>query len=396
MKRLEMLGDDGKFVRSARRRRIDSGSSTLRVVDLFAGCGGLTLGVEEAARQFGLGIDVRLLAEEDAAVAAVFADNFAVPERRVFEKVEACFDRRVGRSASEVERSAIALVGRLDLLVGGPPCQGHSTLNNHTRGDDPKNELYLRMVRAAELLEPRAIFIENVPAIERDKRGVVPLAVETLERLGYRVKTSIVSVDEIGVPQLRKRHVLIAHAKREPDIAQAVAAARVQRPRDLRWAIGDLSGRGSTWLDEAAELTPDNLRRAQYLLRSGEYDLPNELRPRCQRNDHKYKSMYGRLWWNRPAQTITTGFGSPGQGRYLHPAEPRTLTPHEAARLQFFPDWFDFRRLGRRKAVARAIGNAVPSKLGFVLAHHMLGLDRVSQSRSRLSREAGLAASLFG
>ena len=85
--------------------------------------------------------------------------------------------------------------------------------------------------------------------------------------------------------------------------------------------------------------------------------------------------MYGRLSWTRPAQTITTGFGSPGQGRYLHPSELRTLTPHEAARIQFFPDWYDFSPLKHRNALSRAIGNAVPPKLAFVLASHALALD---------------------
>jgi DNA (cytosine-5)-methyltransferase 1 len=104
--------------------------------------------------------------------------------------------------------------------------------------------------------------------------------------------------------------------------------------------------------------------------------LPNKLRPPCHRNkpDHRYKSMYGRLRWDQPAQTITTGFGSPGQGRYLHPDLPRTLTPHEAARVQFFPDWFDFGKAPSRSALAHCIGNAVPPKLGFAAARYLLAL----------------------
>jgi DNA (cytosine-5)-methyltransferase 1 len=91
--------------------------------------------------------------------------------------------------------------------------------------------------------------------------------------------------------------------------------------------------------------------------------------------------MYGRLDFARPAQTITTGFGSPGQGRYLHPSELRTLTPHEAARIQFFPDWFDFSPLEHRNALSRAIGNAVPPKLAFVLASHALALEASISAR---------------
>jgi DNA (cytosine-5)-methyltransferase 1 len=119
-------------------------------------------------------------------------------------------------------------------------------------------------------------------------------------------------------------------------------------------------------------LSPDNARRAQYLLSRDAYDLPNRLRPKCQRGPHKYKSMYGRLAWDLPAQTITTGFGSPGQGRYLHPARARALTAHEAARLQFLPDWLDLGSIIHRKRLAEAVGNAVPPKLGFVVAAHLL------------------------
>jgi DNA (cytosine-5)-methyltransferase 1 len=128
-------------------------------------------------------------------------------------------------------------------------------------------------------------------------------------------------------------------------------------------------------------LSAENLARARFLLTTGLVDLPNSLRPACQRVDHKYKSMYGRLSWDRPAQTMTTGFGSPGQGRYLHPSKPRTLTPHEAARIQFFPDWYDFSAIQHRNHLARAIGNAVPPKLAFVLALYLLSLDAEARHR---------------
>jgi DNA (cytosine-5)-methyltransferase 1 len=169
------------------------------------------------------------------------------------------------------------------------------------------------------------------------------------------------------------------------------------RARTLRWAIVDLVGcSGRTPIDTASVLTAENRKRAKYLLRAGLYDLPNARRPHCQRDAHKYKSMYGRLWWNRPAQTITTGFGSPGQGRYLHPSELRTLTPHEAARVQFFPDWYDFSNIRHQRHLARAIGNAAPPKLAFAMALHLLSLGRVGRSKSispdsRSGRSAAMA-----
>jgi DNA (cytosine-5)-methyltransferase 1 len=140
----------------------------------------------------------------------------------------------------------------------------------------------------------------------------------------------------------------------------------------LRWAIGDLRVGGELF-DSAPVLSSENAVRADWLLKHDAYDLPNDKRPPCHRDpSHKYKSMYGRLDWSKPAQTITTGFGSPGQGRYLHPDEARTLTPHEAARLQFFPDWFEFSSVTKRNRLQEMIGNAVPPKLGFSVAVELL------------------------
>ncbi len=103
-------------------------------------------------------------------------------------------------------------------------------------------------------------------------------------------------------------------------------------------------------VDVASVATAANRERMQWLLDHDEYDLPNHLRPKCHHADHSYVSMYGRLRWNTPAQTITTGYGSTGQGRYVHPARPRTITPHEAARLQTLPDFFDLGDDATRRA----------------------------------------------
>jgi DNA (cytosine-5)-methyltransferase 1 len=332
----------------------------------------------------GLSFEPVLAVEIKAAINAIYEDNFSPTAWKGASGVEDWFDGRIGATPSTREKSTRRRLGRIDLLIGGPPCQGHSSLNNHTRGDDPKNGLYLRMIRAAEVIEPARILIENVPAIERDSSRVLDTAISRLERLGYSVSSTIVSVADIGAPQLRKRHVLVATFDGFPSMRPTLASAQTLRPRSLRWAIGDLSElHRDDLLDGASLMTPENLRRARWLLKHGAYDLPNWLRPPCHRDkaDHKYKSMYGRLRWDEPAQTITTGFGSPGQGRYLHPEHPRTITPHEAARLQFFPDWFSFRRAPFRSALSDAIGNAVPVKLGFVAG--IAALSPLVQSTTR-------------
>ena len=384
----QMGGNDSSFLR-APKPTLPKPRGELRLVDLFSGCGGLTLGAGEAARLAGRALSVSLAVERDGPMAEVYAANFSPTHGAAASDVSEWFDRAFGAPLSLLERRTRKRTGDVDLLVGGPPCQGHSTLNNHTRGDDPKNALYLKMVRAAEVLLPRGVIVENVPAIERDTGRTLDLAIEQLEQLGYNVDHGVVSVTAIGVPQLRMRHVLVAHAKAQPDLEAAMNHAHAPT-RTLRWAIADLaSSCGATQFDTASALSNDNLRRANYLLSRSLYDLPNSKRPICQRDDHKYKSMYGRLSWTRPAQTITTGFGSPGQGRYLHPSQLRTLTPHEAARIQFFPDWFDFSSLRYKAHLARAIGNAVPPKLAFVLALHLLSLD-TRTSRAPAAADSGL------
>ena len=136
------------------------------------------------------------------------------------------------------------------------------------------------------------------------------------------------------------------------------------------------SGISSTWkpledFDSPSRLSPENDQRVKYLIENDVWDLPDEERPVChQDGNHTYGSIYGRIHADQPSQTITTGFLSPGRGRFTHPTRARGLTPHEGARLQGFPD--DFRFSGRRgdvvprQRLAHLIGDAVPPQLGYV------------------------------
>jgi DNA (cytosine-5)-methyltransferase 1 len=366
-----MRRGEKSFLTARSRPQYEQGDRPVTLVDLFSGCGGLTLGVAEAAWLSGRGLDVRLAMEIEEAPRFVYDANFrsALSENR--SDVKERFNREVGTPLSATEQLTAAEVGELDFLVGGPPCQGHSDLNNHTRRRDPKNELYMTMVRAAEVLLPKHVIIENVTGVRRDHKAVLDRACAALESSGYLVSNGLVRLVEIGVPQSRVRHLLLASRATAPDVAKLVSEARVAAARTLKWAIWDLKNKNAvTSFDTAARMSPTNFKRAKHLLSTGKYDLANSLRPPCHRDnpDHRYTAMYGRLNWDAPAHTITTGFGSPGQGRYLHPDEPRTLTPHEAARLQLFPDWFDFSRAKTRTALCACIGNAAPSKLALVAA----------------------------
>jgi DNA (cytosine-5)-methyltransferase 1 len=223
--------------------------------------------------------------------------------------------------------------------------------------------------------------VENVPAVRNDRCGVLETSKQDLERLGYVVDDAFIEMHLIGVPQRRRRHILLAwepvHGDPKDLLEQLVNhPCSDHLPRDVRWAIEDLKDvKSDAMYDSASTPSRENRLRMAYLFEHGRYNLPNSLRPKCHRDhEHSYNSMYGRLRWNKPAQTITSGYGSMGQGRYVHPGRRRTLTPHEAARLQTIPDWFDFNEATRRSALARMIGNAVPPLLGLDIGRLVLPL----------------------
>jgi DNA (cytosine-5)-methyltransferase 1 len=379
-------------LRQTDRPRFEDGSAAMRVVDLFAGCGGLTLGVAQAAADSGVAIKIPLAIDFEAAATKVYASNF--PQAHVVAApVEAHFDGTLEDPITETELRTAAICGEVHVLIGGPPCQGHSNLNNHTRREDPKNALYARMARAAQVLRPKYVLIENVPAVCHDTGNVVDVTSKCLSELGYVVATATVALHALGVAQTRRRHLLLA--SRVPDfdpraVLEQLTSREVDNSTNLRWAIGDLANLSEpTGYDAPPRASEQNKRRMHYLLNNNEYDLPNTQRPKCHQDDHSYKSMYGRLRWDLPAQTITSGFGSIGQGRYMHPDEPRALTAHEAARIQGFPDYFHFSAVTNRGALATMIGNAVPPALSREVAAAFLSLDRESST----DRESEAASS---
>ena len=347
------------------RPAYERGRDPVTLVDMFCGCGGMTLGLARAAKLLNRAIDIRAAFDTDAAAMAVYKANF---RPACFEKdpVEQLLDGRGKRRLTARERALGRRLGKsIDFLVGGPPCQGSSDLNNHTRRKDPRNKLYSLMSRAARVFGAKFVLIENVPAVIHDRSNVVDDTADVLRFFDYVVADATLDLAAVGVPQARRRHVLLACQKDtnvDPvAILSALGTAR-ESIRTVRWAIEDLRDARNGSFDKASSASEMNKRRIAWLFHNREYDLPNRLRPPCHRlNEHSYKSIYGRLRWNRPAQTITTGFGSMGQGRYVHPSQRRTITPHEAARLQCFPDFFSFAAAPKRGVWGRLIGNAVPS-----------------------------------
>jgi DNA (cytosine-5)-methyltransferase 1 len=369
---VQMRGDDYAYLRSRVRPRLAASSSPLNVVDLFCGAGGISLGIVEAANSYGIRPLIKWAVDFDERAVSVFRQNFpeANCERRDLSEI---FEQEVSAKLTRAELALRRKVGEVQLLVGGPPCQGHSDLNNYSRRADPKNSLYVLMARAAKVLRPSAVLIENVPGARHDRGGAVHTTICALEELGYRVRSGIVDMRQLGVPQSRRRFILIATKEMSREIPALLHDFRCE-PRTVRWAIEDLVNEpGSGIANMPATSAPATRSRIDYLFDNDLFELPDGERPPCHRNGgHSYKSIYGRLRWEDCAQTITSGFYSMCMGRYVHPSQRRTLTAHEAARIQFFPDFFSFTSAGNRTALAQIVGNAVPPKFSFAIGRALL------------------------
>lgn len=359
---------DLAWLRGSKAPEASETRGCLVAADLFSGCGGLSLGIAEACQSSGFRFRSAFACDTAQPALNVFAANLS-PAAAMREPIETWLDREFGKPLSFAEQSIASQVGAVDFLVGGPPCQGHSDLNNHTRRDDPRNNLYAVMSRAAEIFHPQYVLIENVPGVRHATSRVVQRTSSQLESLGYRLVSIVLNAADYGVSQERKRHFTVGTLGDAQGIPTFIEAMKRPR-RPVLWAIGDLleeEADGGSVFTTAATHSVENTRRIDYLFDNDLFELPDSQRPDCHRlKPHSYKSVYGRMRPDRPAPTITGGFGSTGQGRFVHPLRRRTLTPHEAARVQFFPDWFNFGDSGRRH-LQKLIGNAVPTKLGYVL-----------------------------
>lgn len=328
----------------------------LTAIDLFAGAGGTTQGLKDA------GFKVLAAIENDDDAVATYDANHTdvIVYHRDIQRVQApALARRLGG-------------GRIGLLTACPPCQGFSTLG---RGDttDRRNELVMTVARFAEHLRPWAIVLENVPGLATDRRLHALLA-----RLddGYEVRQYFVDAAEFGVPQHRRRVIVLA-IDRELG-AKLPDALTETLPEDFD------TTRRSAWsaLAAAANLTEEvdvvhRARRPSPIVRrriaaarigGGRADLPPELRLACHnRLDGTHAtSIYGRIDPDAPAPTMTTRCTTPSCGRFIHPYKDRGLTLREAALLQSFPLAYVFK--GTHQSIERQVGNAVPVRLSYALA----------------------------
>lgn len=310
----------------------------VRVVSLFTGCGGLDLGFEAAGAQ---------------TIAAVDNDH------------EACKTLRHNRPQWNVFEGDIRDfnpdVKDVDIVIGGPPCQGFSSAG---KGDptDPRNFLWLEYMRIVELVKPRAVVLENVSALTHKKNGDHLTGImSALEKQGYKFVYGVLNAADFGVPQARRRLVVIGLREGQPTMP---TPTHVGEHVSVEEAICDIDG---VFDDEWSHVPP---RHAPHVTARWDLLAPGETDPNYRR---------ARLDPKRPSTTIRAGGGYGPRGDHLagfhppiHPYRPRQLTVREAARLQSFPDNWILR--GSKTAQGRQIGNAVPVKLAEAIGRHVIAL----------------------
>lgn len=358
-------------------------SSCRRMIDLFSGAGGMTLGFSQ-----------------------VFGHRFApVWANDINEFASKTYNLNFGDHCTtgdivDLLRDNEFVVPSAHLVIGGPPCQGFSLLNKNRAGD-PRKQLWLPFLEVVQRSGASVFVMENVPQMLGSPE--FHQIVDKAKEYGFQVASAKLCAADYGVAQIRQRAFILGcnfadpaeffpplKTHRNPNNGFnpkfAILDGYIAQPLNwvgLKEIIGDLppnpEGTEIREIEPPLDLhfgrnpKPKSLQRYKAVSEEGmnRFDLQRiapELTPQCWiRKKTGGTDLFGRLWWDRPAFTIRTEFFKPEKGRYLHPQEHRPITHREAARIQSFPD--DFRFLGTKIEIAKQIGNAVPP----LLAAHVAG-----------------------
>ncbi|RAV16981.1 DNA cytosine methyltransferase [Mycolicibacterium sp. GF69] len=352
--------------------------SAFTCVDAFCGAGGLSLGLAAA------GIDVVLGFDHDP---VAIKTQHANPQWIQHRALEATLQSMLrGRLLDELGM----VPGELDFLAGGPPCQGFSVQRTIGNDDDDRNLLVNDYGDLILEVRPRFFLLENVPGLGgRRGRAMLGLFRKRMAANGYSTEQQTLDAQNFGVPQRRRRVILIGMRSREPSLTYQSAGESTRFPwpdaiddHMTVWdAIGHLPAPPTDGTDHpdvpnhrADKLSAVNLARIRALKAGqGRTHLPRELLADCHQRDADaigHRNVYGRMTWDDVAPTITARFDSFTRGMFGHPEQDRTVSLREGAILQTFP--LDYYFVGSKVEVARQIGNAVPVKFAEIIGRAIL------------------------
>lgn len=326
-------------------------------VDFFCGAGGLTRGLLDAGIKVVLGID------NDPTVKMTFEKNNEIPFL--------CKNLRE-LEFQELE-SLIPLSDQPLLFVGCAPCQPFSKINRF-QGNKHNEDLLLKFGEFIQYFKPSYVVSENVPQIAK-KPKVFNEFLSLLEKNDYKYDYDFIDVKDIGVPQARRRLVLVAAQKQEVQLPEMPKIRKTVRDAIAHFPLLNNGQASEQYKNHSSmKLSPLNLKRIALTPTDGgdSRSWPKSLRLSCHKNSDGYTDVYGRMYWDKPAPTLTTRCNSYSNGRFGHPEQDRAISLREAAALQSFPDDYEF--FGSQTIIAKHIGNAVPPLLGKFLGEYIISL----------------------
>jgi DNA (cytosine-5)-methyltransferase 1 len=326
-------------------------------MDLFSGLGGLTEGLRKA------GFDTKYAFEIDKIASRAYSLNH---ENTVVITQDI---RKV--NLEEIKQKLNGL--EIHLLAGCPPCQGFSSIRRLNKAkpiNDPRNDLINEFVRFIEYFKPYTIMLENVPYLKQDE-----LFIKTkkyLETMGYNIDAAVVNVKDYGIPQNRKRLVMIG---------SRLSPISIAKPNNKKVTVRDCIGKLSTPNNSKDKLhkiypkhRPDIIKMIEDIPHNGgsRKDLGEARQLTCHtKKNIGFNDVYGRLRWDDYSSTITGGCLNPSKGRFLHPEQNRCISAREAALLQSFPKKYKFPTDVSRGNIALMIGNALPPKFSYYQAKNI-------------------------
>lgn len=368
----------------------------MKAIDLFAGCGGLSLGFMKA------GYTISKAVEFDESIANTYKMNH--PE------VDVIVD-----DIRNIDTTGTFKKGDAEIIIGGPPCQGFSMAGTRIRQgfiDDPRNYLFKHYYNVVKAVKPKFFVMENVKGMLTMQGGKIFREIvntftssDLMDGKPYYLHYRVVRAVDFGIPQKRERLIIIGSLYNNINFEKIWEETKLDIERQYpdyfsNVTVEDAIGNLPETSEDGKISNPAPMTSYQEYLSSNMKQICNHKKSNHSKTaiarmkqikagqnytalNEKINSVhsgsYGRLCWDEQAPTITTRFDTPAGGRFIHPVENRTLTPREAARIQSFPDDFIF--YGSNREISRQIGNAVPPKISYFLAKLIRRIEIQNEER---------------
>lgn len=363
----------------------------MKVIDLFAGCGGMSEGFLEN------NYEVQMAIEIDKNIAKTYALNHPNTDLKI-------------KDINDITEKELSPYKDVDVIIGGPPCQGFSMAGARIRNgfiDDPRNYLFKGYFNILKTIKPKYFILENVTGLLTIHNGGILKEIiksfSNSQELGgdrYYLHYRVMKVEDLGVPQKRERLIIVGSLNKDFDfdvIYKKTYENIIKENKNffnkttIKDAIGDLpspTNDGIVKLNKTDNFYQKKLRNKNGIVKNHKKTKHSEIAIERMKKikqgenflvlkeDIKsvHSGSYGRMEWDSPSMTVTTRFDTPAGGRFIHPIENRTITPREAARIQGFRDDFEF--IGPKTSICKQIGNAVPPKLSFFLSEFIKQLNK--------------------